>query len=81
MNEPPLRRPPQIGLQAIGLLTIILAASFACYGGLVRGGDAWPIYVVLTCTAPVILLMLIAGGSELFQAIERWRADRSDRNG
>jgi hypothetical protein len=44
----------------------IVAATGVLYGGLLAGGDAWPVFVVLSCAAPLILLGLIS--------IARWLA-------
>jgi low affinity Fe/Cu permease len=56
----PWRR-PQFGFRALGMFSAIVAMVAAIYGGLIRGGATWPVYVVLACAAPVLLLIVVDG--------------------
>jgi hypothetical protein len=59
-SVPPWRR-RQFGFRALAMFSTIVATVAAIYGGLIRGGTTWPIYVVLGCAAPVLLLIIVDG--------------------
>jgi hypothetical protein len=58
-SRSPWRR--QFGFRALAMFSTIVASVAAIYGGLIRGGPTWPIYVVLGCAAPVLLLIIVDG--------------------
>jgi len=59
-SKSPWRR-PQFGFRALGMFSAIVATVAAIYGGLIRGGATWPVYVVLASAAPVLLLIVVDG--------------------
>jgi hypothetical protein len=73
---PPWRR-PQFGFRALAMFSAIVAIVAAIYGGLVRKGTAWPIYIALSCAAPVLLLVIVGGLEWIVRVVDEYRQPRS----
>jgi formate-dependent nitrite reductase membrane component NrfD len=63
----------QYSLQSLAILMAIIAITSAIYAGLVARGPTWPIYVVLACAAPLLLLSLVTAAGALTRFYERMR--------
>jgi hypothetical protein len=60
---------PQFGFRALAMFSAIVAIVAALYGGLVRRGNAWPIYIALSCGAPVLLLIIVGALEWIVQTV------------
>jgi len=69
-------KPFQFGMRDLLLATVIACVMAVTYAGLSSRGTDWPIYVVLSCTAPLVLVT-VAGLLHLgFWAVGRLRRRR-----
>ena len=62
---------PQFGFRALAMFSAIVAIVAALYGGLIRRGPTWPIYIALSCAAPVLLLMIVGALEWVVQVFAR----------
>jgi hypothetical protein len=64
-------RPPQFDLRTAALAMAIVSIAAATFAGLRDQGPAWPIYVLLACAAPLVLLTLIGSVQFALRLIKR----------
>jgi hypothetical protein len=56
------------------MFSAIVAIVAAIYGGLIRQGTTWPIYIALSCAAPVLLLVIVTVLEWMLKTAAAYRA-------
>jgi hypothetical protein len=68
-ENPEIQSGPRFGIGLLFLITLLIAVAAAAVGGLMRGGEDRPFFVLFTLIAPGLTLILIS----LWQQLTRRR--------